>query len=116
MAQDKQKYRLYVLRAEDIPEDAEYFCLLPEAALLYAREAPERAKEVLDTDILPAEARMWLVDSIEQITRKYMRENEDELLAGTKTFMERFRAELERERRGSPKKIRVKARAKGHGE
>lgn len=116
MAQDKQKYRLYVLRAEDIPEDAEFFCLLPDAALLYAQEQPERAREVLDTDILPAEARMWLVDSIETITHRYMRENEDELLAGTKTFMERFRAELERERRGSTRKIRVKARAKGHGE
>ena len=39
--EDNEKYRLFAVRAEEIPADAEYFFLLPEMALLYTREEPE---------------------------------------------------------------------------
>ena len=115
--EDNEKYRLFAVRAEEIPADAEYFFLLPEMALLYTREEPERAVEIGDTAMIPPAARDWLVESIDAITGKYMAEHEDELLAGTRTFMDRFRRELEREQRAQErpeKTIRVKARAKGY--
>lgn len=118
MDRDK-KYRLFAVRTEAIPENAEYYIILPEMAMLYTQDAPEKAVEIGDTDMIPPEAREWLVECIDAITGKYLEENEDELLAGTKTFMDRFRQELERERRDAEKpakRVRVKARAKGHGQ
>lgn len=121
MDRDKKtrEYRLFAVRAEDIPENAEFFFLLPEMALMYTQDAPERAVEIGDTAMLPAAAREWLVESIDAIAGRYLAEHEDELLAGTKTFLDRFRLELEREQAAAEKpakKIRVKARAKGHGQ
>lgn len=123
MDRDKEtrEYRLFAVRAEDIPENAEFFFLLPEMALMYTQDAPERAVEIGDTAMLPAAAREWLVESIDAIAGRYLAEHEDELLAGTKTFLDRFRLELELEREQAAaerqtKKIRVKARAKGHGQ
>ena len=114
---ETREYRLFAVRAEDIPENAEFFFLLPEMALMYTQDAPERAVEIGDTAMIPPAAREWLVESIDAITGKYMAEHEDELLAGTRTFMDRFRRELEREQRAQErpeKTIRVKARAKGY--
>lgn len=118
MDRDK-KYRLFAVRTEAIPENAEYYIILPEMALLYTQDAPEKAVEIGDTAMIPPEAREWLVECIDAITGKYLEANEGELLAGTKTFLDRFRQELEREQAAGKrpaKKIRVKARARGHGQ
>lgn len=119
MAQDNEVYRLFAVRTEDIPENAEYYIILPEMALVYDKKTPERSVEIGDTAMIPPAAREWLVESIGAVTEKYMAANENGLLAGTKTFMERFRTELERERAAAErktKKIRVKARAASHGQ
>lgn len=114
----ENNYKLYALPAGHMTTDAEFFFLLPDIDLIYTQEPPEKAMEVTNPEQIPAEARLWLAETIHEIARRYLAENEDELLEGSKTFLDRFRAELEKEKRstGRKKPVRVKARAAKHGE
>lgn len=115
MPDDNREYRLYAMPAGEIPSDAEFYFLLPEIDLVYTQERPEHAEEVTNPMQIPAPARVWLVETIEEIAARYLKENEKELLEGSKTFVDRFRDELEAERRKTVRTVRVKARAKQHG-
>lgn len=114
MAQTDKKYRLYALHAGDRPSDAEFYFLLPDIDLVYTQEAPKDAIEIKATEQIPAEARGWLLETIDEIAARFLRENEEAILDGSKTFMDRFAAELEQERRRTAKTVRVKARAVKH--
>lgn len=116
MPDDKREYRLYALPAGEIPSDAEFYFLLPDIDLVYTREPVENAEEVTNPMQIPAPARAWLVETIEEIAARYLKENEKTLLEGTKTFVDRFREELEAERRKTARTVKVKARAKKHGQ
>ena len=85
--------------------------------LIYTQNRPFNAVEISDPEQIPAQAREWLAETINDIAQRYLSENEEALLEGSKTFLERFRMELDRERdqHGARKTVRVKARAK-HGE
>lgn len=111
-----ETYRLYALQAGDRPSDTEFYFLLPEIDLVYTAEQPEGAIEVRHPEQLPAEAREWLYDAINEIAARYLRENQDALLDGTKTFVERFRVELAREQARAARTVKVKARAREHGQ
>lgn len=112
---DDREYRLYALAAGDAPSDAEFYFLLPDIDLVYTQEPPEKAEEVTNPMQIPAAARVWLVETIEEIAERYLKDNEKELLAGSKTFVDRFRDELEAERRKTARTVRVKVRAAEHG-
>ena len=108
---EEKPYKLYAMPAGHITSDAEFFFLLPDIDLIYTQEPPAHAMEVTDPEQIPAAARIWLAETIEEIAKRYLAENEDALLEGTKTFMDRFRKELETEHRNLAKKtVRVKAR------
>lgn len=115
---ETSKYRLYALAAGDKPSDAEFYFLLPEIDLVYTQHEPTGAVEVRHPEQLPAEARMWLYEAIDEITARYLRDNEKTLLEGTKTFTERFRVELEaeRDRQADKGAVRVKARVRADGD
>ena len=115
----EKSYKLYALPAGDVTTDAEYFFLLPDIDLIYTQDPPKNAMEVTDPEQIPAEARIWLAETIHDIAQRYLAENEDALLEGSKTFLDRFRAELEKEKRRTAretKTVRVKARAGQYGE
>lgn len=99
-----------------MPSDAEFYFLLPEIDLVYTTERPKNAMEITSPEQIPAEARAWLVETIKTITDRYLRENEEALLDGSKTFLERLREELEVERRKTARTVRLKARVKEHGD
>lgn len=113
---ENEKYRLYALHAGDKPSDAEFYFLLPDIDLVYATSAPQGSMEIKDPEQIPAEARVWLLETIDEIADRFLRDNEDEMLEGSKSFLSRFEKELEQERRRSAKTVRVKARATRHGQ
>lgn len=96
-SKENEKYKLYALLAGDAPSDAEFYFLLPEIDLVYTREAPPKAMEISDPQQIPAEAREWLANSIAIIAERYLRENTDVTLAGSRTFLDRLREELDAE-------------------
>ena len=116
--ENNEKYRLFALQAGDRPSDTEFYFLLPDIDLVYTTVEPPGAVEVRNPEQLPAAARAWLLETIDDITARYLRDNEEALLTGTKTFTERFRMELEREKRRTQGKnpVRVKVRGKSDGQ
>lgn len=114
---DKQ-YKLYALPPGGGPEDAEYYFLLPEIDLVYTQNKPGIGMEVTNPEQIPAQARLWLAETINEIAQRYLSENEEALLEGSKTFLDRFREELEKEKRstGRKKTVRLKVRAEKHVE
>lgn len=114
--EEQGKYRLYALQAGDRPSDTEFYFLMPEIDLVYTTETPDGAIEINHPEQLPAEAREWLAGAIEEITERYLRENRDVLLDGTKTFLERFEQELAREQARAARTVKVKAKVKAHGQ
>lgn len=112
---DKTEYRLYALRSGDLPSDAEFYFLLPDIDLIYTTEKIENAVEVTKPEQLPEETRRWLLETIDTITERYLQENRETILDGTKTFMDRFRDELEKERKRTATIKPVKVRAVKHG-
>lgn len=115
---ENQKYRLYALPAgDDKTGDAEYYFLLPDIDLVYTTHDMGHGVEVTNPEQIPAQARQWLAETIQEIAERYLQENEEAVLTGSKTFLDRFRSELEKEQRKTEKrKIRVKVKgAAEHG-
>ena len=115
MALENKTYRLYALPAGHLPSDTEFYFLLPDIDLIYTTEQPEHAVLIEDPEQIPETARAWLVEAIGDITARYLTENEEALLEGSKTFLEKFEEELEKERLASAKRVKVKVRAASHG-
>lgn len=115
MEQNDSPYKLYALPAGELPSDTEFYFLLPDIDLVYTQHEPENAVLIEDPEQIPESARAWLIESIGDITARFLQENENDLLQGSKTFMERFQEELEKERKANAKRVKVKVRTATHG-
>ena len=97
----EKKFRLYLVRPEDIPAREQFYLITPKYCLLYTQNAPpKKNREIVEIGRLPALASEWLKTTIDQIRERYLTDNEREILRRGKEFAERFREELEKERNG----------------
>lgn len=94
-----ERYGLYVVMPEDIGEGEEHFLITPNYCLLYTpNQPPEKSAEVTDMKLLPALAKNWLSETIDAIRRRYLEENQAEILLRARNFNELFEKELQQER------------------
>ena len=98
MNEDK-RYGLYLARPEDIGETERFFLITPKWSLLYTdSEPPEPSREITELDALPAMAREWLNETIEQLRAEHLAAHQEEILRRGREFARRFEAELKAER------------------
>lgn len=114
MEEHRKKYGLYVIAQEDIGEEEKHFLITPGYCLLYtSNQPPERSAEVTDMKLLPALARNWLSETIDEIRRRYLEENQAEILQRAKTFNDFFEKELQQERSRMQENGRMEADSDG---
>lgn len=79
------KYRLFVVLPENIPEGEKYYLVTADYCLLYtaAEEAPKGAKEFTKIPALPALAKEWLAECIDDLRKKALAEQKEALLNET---------------------------------
>lgn len=95
---EKKPYGLYVVLPQDISESETRYIITPDWCLLYTQnEPPERNEEVTNLQQLPALAKEWLEAQIEDIRKKYLAEQKQEVLKKAKDFTQRFAEELAKE-------------------
>ncbi len=98
MSTKMTRYGLYVVMPEDIGEE-EHFLITPGYCLLYTKnEPPKKHEEVKNLQILPALAKQWLTDTIDEIRLRYLEQNQAQVLLRAKNFNEIFEKELQAER------------------
>ena len=96
------KYRLFVILPQNIPEGEEYFLVTASYCLLYtnAEETPKGAKEVAKISTLPALAKEWLAECIDDIRKKALVQQKQTLLTETApAFYSALQAALESEKK-----------------
>ena len=96
------KYRLFVVLPENIPEREEYFLVTAQYCLLYtaAEKAPDGAREYTKIHALPALAKEWLGECIDDIRKKALAQQKQTLLTETApAFYSALQAALESEKK-----------------
>lgn len=93
------KYHLYLIPPEKIPEGEKYYLITPGYCLLYTRAALlSGVREVTEVSALPALAKNWLAQCIDEVRREVLTERQDEVLRSAERFRDTFQRELDRER------------------
>lgn len=93
------KFGLYLVSPEDIGDEEKHFLITPGYCLLYTKNAPpKKSEEIKEMKMLPALARSWLGDTIEEIRKQYLIEHQAEVLLRAKSFNDLFERELEAEK------------------
>lgn len=93
------KFHLYVILPEDIPAGEKRYLITPGYCLLYSNlESVERGREITEVSTLPALAKQWLGECIEDLRREVLRERQADILSAASKFREAFVRELEAER------------------
>lgn len=96
------KYRLFVVLPENIPEGEKYYLVTADYCLLYtaAEEVPEGAREYTKIPALPALAKEWLAECIDDLRKKALAQQKQTLLTETApAFYSALQAALESERK-----------------
>lgn len=96
------KYRLFVILPQNIPDGEEYFLVTASYCLLYtnAEQTPTGAKEVTKIHTLPALAKEWLAECIDDIRKKALAQQKQTLLTETApAFYTALHAALESEKK-----------------
>jgi hypothetical protein len=94
------KYHLYLIPPERIPEGEKYYLITPSYCLLYtAAVLTNGVEEITEVSKLPALAKNWLGQCIDDVRREVLTERQDEVLRSAERFRDTFQKELDRERR-----------------
>lgn len=96
------KYKLFVILPQNIPEGEEYYLVTAKYCLLYtnAEKTPQGAIEVTKIHTLPALAKEWLAECIEDLRKKALARQGQTLLKETApAFYSALQAALENEKK-----------------
>ena len=111
------KFHLYLIDPEDIPEEETYYLITPGYCLLYTQtEGIEGTKEIEEVASLPALAKNWLSQCIDDVRRTVLAEKQDELLEAAERFRHSLGKELEAERKMAKKGKKKTIFKRGGGE
>jgi len=79
------RYRLFIVLPKNIPEGEKYYLITAQYCLLYtdAEKAPEGAREYTKIHKLPALAKEWLAECIDDVRKRALAEQKESLLMET---------------------------------
>lgn len=107
-----QKYHLYAMRPQDIPDAERFFLITPDYAYLYTQNsAPVNSTEVTDLGILQPLALEWLREQVAIVRTEYIRKHSAEVLQQAEDFTSTFKQELAKEQQ----KLKRKKKTSGEG-